>query len=75
MPTVPDPDRDAAAQIQESCKQIALQLMKIHPAVPKLGDQETQDNCFQALHRLTIELETIKKQIIKLQKRDTSGLL
>ena len=36
-------DRPAAiAQIREACKNIALQFMKIHPAVPGLADEETQ---------------------------------
>ena len=65
--------RDQAAdQIQEACKQIALQLMKIHPAIGKLDDAETQSACLKAAHQLTVELETIKKQIIRLRKRDES---
>jgi len=66
-------NRDQAAdQIQEACKQIALQLMKIHPAIGKLDDTETQSACLEAAHQLTVELETIKKQIIRLRKRDDS---
>ena len=63
---------EAAGQIEEACKQIALQLMKIHPAIGKLGDADTQAACLKAAHQLTVELETIKKQIIRLRKRDDS---
>jgi thymidylate synthase ThyX len=63
---------EASDQIQECCKQIALQLMKLHPAIGKLGDAETQAACVKAAHQLTVELETIKKQIIRLRKRDDS---
>jgi hypothetical protein len=62
----------AADQIQEACKQIALQLMKIHPAIGKLDAPETQAACLKAAHQLTVELETIKKQIIRLRKADDS---
>jgi len=68
--------RDQAAdQILEACKQIALQMMKIHPAVHHLGHADTQAACLKAAHQLTVELETIKKQIIRLRKEDDSTLL
>ena len=57
-------DRPAAiAQIQEAAKQIALQFMKIHPALGK------------SMHEMTVHLESIKKRLIKLQKRDDSAEL
>jgi hypothetical protein len=68
-------DRPAAIkQIQEACKTIALALMKIHPALPKLEDPETQSDCLKALHELTVQLEVVKKKLIKLEQRDDSGL-
>lgn len=66
---------DAITKIQEACKQIALQFMKIHPNVPKLADEETQSECLKSLHAMTTELETIKKRLIRLQGRDDSGEL
>ena len=63
---------EATNQIQEACKQIALQMMKIHPAVPSLDDESTQAEVLKAAHQLTVELETIKKQLIRLQQRDGS---
>jgi len=63
---------EAIEKIQEACKQIALQMMKIQPAVSHLNDQGTQDDIFKASYQLTIELETIKKKLIRLQKRDDS---
>jgi thymidylate synthase ThyX len=69
-------DRTAAiAQIREACKNIALQLMKLSPAINKLGDQETQTDCIKASYELTIQLETIKKKINRLEKQDDSTLL
>ena len=66
---------EATVKIQEACKQIALQMMKVHPAVSALGDQGAQDAVLKAAHQLTVELEVIKKQLIKLQQRDDSSEL
>ncbi len=66
--------RDSAIhQIQAACKTIALELMKIHPAVRDLGDASTQAAVLKAAHGLTVELETIKKQLIRLEQRDDSS--
>ena len=66
---------EAIRQIQENCKTIALQMMKIHPAVGALEDEPTQSAILTAAHRLTVELEVIKKKWIQLQKRDDSSEL
>ena len=66
---------EAISKIQEACKQIALQFMKIHPVVPHLGDDEVQSACLKSLHEMTVELETVKKQLIRMQKRDDSAEL
>lgn len=69
-------DRPAAiAQIREACKNIALQFMKIHPAVPGLADEEAQKECFRCVHEMTVLLETIKKKIGRLERSDDSSLL
>lgn len=69
-------DRPAAiAQIREACKNIALQFMKIHPALQKLDDAETTSDCIKAAHEMTVQLEIIKKKIGKLERSDDSTLL
>jgi thymidylate synthase ThyX len=69
-------DRTAAiAQIREAAKQIALQFMKIHPALSALNDAETQGDCIKALHEMTVQIEIIKKKVGKLEKADESTLL
>ena len=67
--------QDSIAKIQEACKQIALQFMKIHPALPGIEDETTQADCLKSLHAMTTELEIIKKKLIQLQGRDESGEL
>jgi hypothetical protein len=65
----------AILQIQEACKQIALQFMKIHPAIRRLGDPEIQSECLKSMHEMTVHLESIKKRLIRLEKRDDSAEL
>lgn len=65
----------AIAQIREACKNIALQFMKIHPAVPGLADDEVQKECLRCVHEMTVLLETVKKRIGRLERADDSTLL
>lgn len=62
-------------RIQGSCQTISLEMMKIHPATRALGDEAVQAVILKAAHQLTVELEVIKKQIIRLQQRDDSSEL
>lgn len=57
----------AIEQIKNVCKDIAVDLMKIHPAVPPLADEPTQREIYEAIYRITKDLELIKKKVIKLQ--------
>lgn len=69
-------DRPSAiAQIREAAKNIALQFMKIHPALPALNDPETMGDCIKSVHEMTVQLEIIKKKIGKLERSDDSTLL
>ncbi|MEO0446409.1 MAG: hypothetical protein AAF191_10085 [Verrucomicrobiota bacterium] len=63
---------EATAKIQGACNEISLLMMKIHPAIPHLQNEEVQGICIKAAHQLTVELEILKKQMIQLQKRDDS---
>ncbi len=66
---------EAIHQIRDSAKAIALQMMKIHPALPHLQDAETMGDSLKSLHEMTVQLETIKKKIGKLERQDDSTLL
>ena len=66
---------EAIQQIRDAAKTIALQMMKIHPALPHLQDEETMKEILKALHEMTVHLETVKKKIGRLEKRDDSTLL
>ena len=69
-------DRPAAiAQIREAAKNIALQFMRIHPALPALKDADTMAESIKCLHEMTVQLEIIKKKIGRLERSDDSTLL
>lgn len=69
-------DRSSAIeQIREACKNIAIQSMKLQPAIKHLGDDSAQADCIKAAYELTVQLETIKKRIGRLEKQDDNTLL
>lgn len=66
---------EAITKIKDACKGMAIDLMKITPAIPHLNDKATQDELFQTVYRLTKDIEIIKKRVIKLEtSQDTPDL-
>jgi len=57
----------AIAQIKEVAGKIGVDLMKIHPAIPALNHKATADELYQALYRITKDIEIVKKQVIRLE--------
>jgi hypothetical protein len=47
----------------------------MHPALPGLGDAGTQGEILKALFELTKQVEVVKKQLMRLEKRDDSAEL
>lgn len=69
-------DQNAAIEtIKEACAEIARGMMKITPAVPDLKDKEAETKIFETIYELTKNVETIKKQVGKIGKNDSSPLL
>ena len=66
---------EAINSIEEACKTISIQLMKIGPALPHLGNPELQGELIKQSHTATTAVEVIKKQMIKLKGGDDSTLL
>ena len=60
----------AIEQIKKACNGIALELMKIHPAVRDLGDKAVQDELYPVLYELTKQVEIVKKKVMRLGIRD-----
>lgn len=66
---------DAIRQIRELSNELAGGVTKLHRLVPGLADQPTQDAILSALYELTKSVETVKKQLLKLERRDESRAL
>jgi len=65
----------AISQIRQSCKNIGMELMRVHPAVPPLAEKATQDEIYKALFEITKQVEVIKKQLGKLEAGTTTAEL
>ena len=69
-------DRSTAIpEIRAACQQIASGVTSIHPLLPALGDEPTKAEIIKALFELTKQVEVIKKQVMRLEKKDDSTLL
>ena len=62
-------------KIRDECNAIAQAVTRIHPAVPALADKAAQDEIYKALYALTKDVEAVKKQLLKLERRDDSNVL
>lgn len=67
--------QEAHDVIWASCDVMSRELMKLNPAIPSLPDEETRKVLFETVYRLTQDVETIKKRLLKLRNRDDSSLL
>jgi hypothetical protein len=65
----------AIQQIRDKANQIAGIVTSIHPLAPKLADPPTQGELFKALFELTKQVESVKKALLRLEKRDESALV
>lgn len=69
-------DRSTATQqIREACNALSSGVTGIHPLLPALGDEPTKAEIIKALFELTKNIEVVKKQVMRLEKRDDSALL
>jgi hypothetical protein len=66
---------EAIEKIRECCHGIAGGVTRIHPLVPGLADAGTQAEVIKALFELTKQVEVVKKQLARLEKRDDSSLV
>lgn len=55
--------------------QIATHVTQMHPLVGKLDDAAARGEVIKALFELTKQVEVVKKQILKLEKRDDSAVV
>ena len=65
----------AIAAIRTACNTLAAGVTHIHPLLPALADEPAKAEIVKALYELTKNVEIVKKQIMRLEKRDDSALL
>ena len=65
----------AISEIRTACNSLAAGVTSIHPLLPALADEPTKSEIIKALFELTKSVETVKKQVMRLEKRDDSALL
>lgn len=64
----------ASQQLREHCNTVAVAVMKMHPLLNALGDDATKGEIVKALYEVTKNIEVVKKQVMRLEKRDDSAL-
>jgi len=72
---VPMERAEATQQIREHCNNASAAVTKIHPLLNALGDDATKGEIVKALFEITKNVEVVKKQIMRLEKRDDNALL
>ena len=65
----------AAQQLKEQCNTVSMAVMKMHPLLNGLGDDPTKGEIVKALFDIKKNVEVVKKQVMRLEKRDDSSLL
>ena len=65
----------AIAEIRTACNTLAAAVTSIHPLLPALADEPTKAEIVKALFELTKNVEVVKKQIMRLEKRDDTAVL
>ena len=65
----------ASQQIREHCNAASAAVTKMHPLLNALGDDATKGEIVKALFEITKNVEVVKKQIMRLEKRDDTSLL
>jgi hypothetical protein len=68
-------DQTIVAQMRARADQISRLVTELHPLTPKLGKAEAQNEILKALFELTKQVEVVKKQLLRVEKDDSSKLL
>jgi hypothetical protein len=66
---------EASQQIRELCNSTGVAVMKMHPLLNALGDDATKAEIVKALYEVTKHIEVVKKQLMRLEKRDDNALI
>ena len=62
-------------ELRARADQIARLITEMHPLAGKIEDSAAKGEILRALFELTRQVEVVKKQLLRLEKRDDSSLL
>ncbi len=65
----------ASQQLRDHCNTVGIAVMKMHPLLKDLGDDPTKAEIVKALFEITKNIEVVKKQLMRLEKRDDTTIL
>ena len=68
-------DQNVIEEMRARANQISRLVTELHPLTPKLGKPEAQSEILKALFELTKQVEVVKKQLLRVEKDDSSKLL
>jgi hypothetical protein len=57
--------QEAAEEIKSTCDEMSKSTLKLNPAIRALDNEELQNSLLQAVYKLTVDLETVKKTLRK----------
>ena len=66
---------EVISEMRSRADQISRLVTELHPLTPKLGKTEAQNEILRALFELTKQVEVVKKQLLRVEKDDSSKLL
>ena len=64
----------ASKEIRDHANAASASITKIHPLLNALGDDATKGEIVKALYEVTKNIEVVKKQMMRLEKRDDNAL-
>ena len=67
--------QEVVDEMRSRANQIARLVTELHPLTPKLGRPAAQGEILRALFELTKQVEVVKKQLLRVEKDDSSKLL
>lgn len=65
---------EAIQLLRDECNLLSGSVTRMHRTAPELNDAATQAEIFKALFELTKNVEVVKKQLMRLERRDESEL-
>ena len=68
-------DQCATAAMRIRADQISRLVTEMHPLTPQLGKPDAQTEILRALFELTKQVEVVKKQLLRVEKDDSSKLV